>query len=156
MLEAGDGALRARRDRTAERLARMLRSFKLLTVLKDVLLARLDEIRADPSVLAEYALHMTPSQRRALIEVITGAGMHRLDVPFEAPRVLLWNPQPGPGVRYAATQTDRRHWAGRQRYQTQRGAIPTFAVFAPDPAAPDWQVTAHFFDVLTLEEGNST
>ena len=156
VLEVADGALRVRRDRTAERLVRMLRSFKLLTVLKDVLLARLDDISADPNILAEYTLHMTPSQRRALIEVITGAGMHRLDVPFEAPRVLLWNPQPGPGARYTATQTDRRHWAGRQRYQTQREPIPTFAVFAPDPAAPDWQVTAHFFDVLTLEEGSKT
>ncbi len=151
-LSATDGELRARRDRTAERVREMLRAFRMLTPLKSVLIERLDDLRADPGALADYALHMTPSQQRALIETITGAGLHRIDAPFATPHVLLWNPQPGPGARYNATGADRNFWMGRERYHTQAGPIPAFTTFVPDADAPKWRVTANFFDVLTLEE----
>lgn len=151
-LSAADGELRARRDRTAERVGGMLRAFRMLTPLKSVLIERLDDFRADPGALADYALHMTPSQQRALIETITGAGLHRIDAPFATPHVLLWNPQPGPGARYNATWADRNFWTGRERYHTQAGPIPAFTTFVPDADAPEWRVTANFFDVLTLEE----
>jgi hypothetical protein len=69
----------------------MLTKFRMDTLAKAWLAARLPELLDDPTVLADYAVELSPSQMRALLEVTQGVGVHDVSELTDTRLVVLWN-----------------------------------------------------------------
>jgi putative sterol carrier protein len=76
-------------------------------------------------LLADFELSLTPSQLRALAEVVTGAGYHRSSARrSQDEAVVVWNNGETEGVRFRVAAQDM---AGLP--VTQKGPLPRFGVF---------------------------
>ena len=75
-LSTDRGSLLVDADRRAATLRRLLKAFRLSTLVKWELDRRAAEVLADPGILAEYESDLTRTQRRALTEAVAGPYRH--------------------------------------------------------------------------------
>ncbi|HFQ93032.1 MAG TPA: SCP2 sterol-binding domain-containing protein, partial [Anaerolineae bacterium] len=81
----------------------------------------LPRLITDPAGLEEYELTLTPSQLRALVEVISNAGWHHRPLRHtDGEAIILWNNESA-DMRYKLTALDG------SRPHVQKGPLPRFA-----------------------------
>jgi putative sterol carrier protein len=91
----------ASHNQILETCQKLLAAFRLDSWTKQVLFNHLPVLIADPAQLVQYELKLTPSQLRALAEVITAAGCHRSSTRrSQDETVILWNNQEKQEVVY--------------------------------------------------------
>ncbi|MFW6063528.1 MAG: TIM-barrel domain-containing protein [Chloroflexota bacterium] len=129
-------------------LRKMIAAFRLETGVKAAIDQRLEAICARPELLADYAVALSASQLRALLETIYGAGAHRLQEAGD-PLLLLWNNDGHPGVRYRLAEVDQHGWLAHERYRSHVGTAPRFAALSPQ-AHVERQVRLQYEDLLAL------
>jgi hypothetical protein len=166
-LTAEDGTLLAARDHRPPACRKLLRACRLDAWVKQAIDRQLEEILVDPGLLERYQLAFSENVARALVEIVTGAGVHHGLHPADGrERVLMWNNGGATGIRYklAAMGPD---W----RPAVKGGRLPQFAIIRPGDGewlvpGPDqerdwqfqpdhWQLDVDYLDLLTLQFGRS-
>ena len=140
--------LLSRRDRTAETVYGLVRSFQMDTLAKAWIVSRLEEIVARPERLADFGVDMAPAQVRALLEVTQGAGVHLFKDLAEKNLLVLWNNRDTPGFRHHFSQLRPEKWHVHERFGSSFGATPRFRAIVPD--GDRWRLSVDYFGLLTL------
>jgi alpha-glucosidase (family GH31 glycosyl hydrolase) len=100
-------------------------AFRMESWSKQILFNHLPQIIENPIELEQYALKLTPSQMRALAEVITGAGYHRSSARDSSDEtIVLWNNNQNEEIRMKLSTLELKG-----RANTIRGTLPKFGVF---------------------------
>jgi len=148
LLAAGEYALCSHRDRRRETALAMIAAFRLDSVVKANLAARLEGLLDAPGQLADYGVDMTVSQTRALVELLLGAGVHYVPDAADPHLLVLWNNQARAGFRHRFAQVRPIKWYLPERYQSSTGETPRFLALRPEGNA--WQLQADYFGLATV------
>jgi len=146
-LDADDNSLVDRRDRTDRHVEHLLSNFAMPAAAKDGLLAESWDSE-DLDWLGEYLQAMTPSQRRALCETLTGAGVDLLDHDGEE-RAVVWNPDGRDDVRFQYTAWGFGPIPPHQDGDYDAGPVPEWRTF-DTPEELDATVAVTFADTVTV------
>lgn len=150
----GGASLVSRRDRTRRRVEELLHHFEMPVGPKDGLLT---EFRTrdrggeagDLEWLGEYLQVASTSQRRALLETLTGAGMDLLDHDGDE-RVVLWNPEGRTDVRFRYTAWDFEGFPSEQSGDARCGTVPEFDRMEFGDESVDATVALNYADLATV------
>lgn len=149
-IQSADGNLMKQADPRRARLRQMVERFRLQTTAKQGIIEELDEILDDPAILNEYAVSLSQTQTRAMLEVIHGAGVHRIDHTGET-LLLTWNNSLDPRVTFRLSQERLQRWRPEERCIAEYGAAPRFRAIRPARELPEaqWELSLHYGDVLS-------
>ncbi|MFO7664534.1 MAG: glycoside hydrolase family 31 protein, partial [Chloroflexota bacterium] len=126
----------------------MLSKFRMDTLAKAWLAARLPELLDDPTVLADYGMELTPSQMQALIEVTQGVGVHDISELTGTQLVVLWNNHDVDTFGRHFAETNRGKRAAHDRYQSVQGVVGRFEVIRP--WGNRWHLAVDYLGLVTL------
>jgi alpha-glucosidase (family GH31 glycosyl hydrolase) len=91
--------------------------------------------------MAAYSIVMSRSQMRAILEVITCAGVERISTIGEEPFYIFWNNQERENIRFLASYEWMKVYPP-QYIASESSVLPHFKVIRPDPEAdynlPKW------------------
>lgn len=162
-LKSNDGSLLSRRDRKAETVIRLLRSFKLNIGVRNRLAEELDTLIANPRTIAPYLLPMTPSQGRALFELLYEAGVHFIEDTDNPVRLIMWDNNDSQDVTYR--YGDMHLQFGRiPSLHHENGIVPKFKAIIPEITAwshgalrehvqrTQWQLSMDYDNLFTVIE----
>ncbi len=138
-----EGAAPARRDRTAEKVERLVKAFRMDSLAKLWLVSRLDELAAAPERLADFGVDVSPGQMRALLETTQGAGAHYVADRAEPHLLVLWNNRESAGFRHHFAQLRPHKWSAHERYGSSWGATPRFRAIRPE--GDRWRLAVDYF-----------
>ncbi|NUM45314.1 MAG: DUF5110 domain-containing protein [Anaerolineales bacterium] len=131
-------------------LQRMVTAFRLENTAKQVLYNALPDLLADPARLAAFRPTLADAHLRALLETITGAGVHRVAHTNEE-MVILWNTgtQGALPLTYHLSTENTRAWQALNRFEVETGPVPAFKGFLParDWARKVWEVGVRYGEV---------
>lgn len=152
-LETDDGSLVARGERAERRIENLLWHFEMPASAKDKL--REEPVDADDlDWLGDYLQVMSTSQRRALFETLTGAGMDFLDHDGDE-RVVVWNPDGRTDVTFRYTAWNYNGNPFAQSGDSERGVVPEFDVFELGRDGVDATVALNYSDFALVSYGDS-
>jgi hypothetical protein len=134
-----------------DRVWKMLGRFRMDTLAKAGLAARLPELIDDPGVLADFIVELTSSQIRALLEVTQGLGVQDMSELADHPQVVLWNNRHAESFRRHFVETNRGKWTVRDRFRSERGVVPHFEVIRP--VGNRWHLAVDYFGLVTHHMG---
>lgn len=166
ILTTSSSNLLPHQDRAGETCYDLLKAFKLETSAKTGIAGRLDEIQENPSLLADYAVNLTDSQMRALLEVTCQAGVHLVRQIPDGALILLWNNRDDVDMTYRFSVWHKGVGNLAQRFQSEHGIVPCFKAIIPVSRSPDssvvgrivrgsdWELTANYFDLVSVTFGN--
>lgn len=148
-LKAKGKSLLSRRDRKAEKCVAMLRSFKAPSSVKHAIETHMSAIVGDIRALLPYQSSLRDSQLQALIETLTGTGIHTIDHIGKPEYIILWNNQARPDFRYRISVSNGDSWF--HQFQAEHGVVPSFKVIdQAEIQVKPWSLTLDFCDVLTM------
>jgi len=130
---------------------KMARAFRMNNSGKQVLYLNLPEILEDPERLAAFRPALTTAQMRALLEVITGAGLHHF-AHTGVETLVLWNNAQNPDARYQFAVEHFKRWLHKKRFSLEEGVVPEFKAFLPGQLMEDdrWSLDFQYGRLLTL------
>jgi alpha-glucosidase (family GH31 glycosyl hydrolase) len=88
---------------------RLLKHFRMETNAKGVIYSNLPDIIANPAKLARFLPQLTQSQQRALLEVITGAGIDYTESTGD-PLLVVWNNHADEHITQLFAMARMNHW----------------------------------------------
>jgi hypothetical protein len=136
---------------------KLLQYFRLENWTKAEMKVGLPEIVQSPGLLARYLPVLSESQQRALLETITGAGVHQTDS-TGSPLILVWNNDEDDNVTqlYAINRLyefrrmkERRPWTS--------GRLPRFQVIRPREEIGEknpWTLQVNYYGLPGPKLGN--
>lgn len=130
----------------------LLHSFRLDSYTKQALDANKDEIIADPLQLSAYQPFLTQSQMRALLEILTEAGVEHI-TNAGPEQIVLWNNYQDPIASYRISLEQLIVHNPRFRFQTESGTLPRFKSYRPhrDFQKGNTELTVSYGDLLTIK-----
>lgn len=142
------GELIARRNYRRDKSLQLIRSSRLDTWLKLVLSQQIDGLLERPELLRETGLLLSREIMRALVEILSGAGVHAYTHPGDGrQRIILWNNHNTPyltyrlaGQAFIAFNTEGR-----------AGPLPRFAVLLEDQEGLELVQPSDSQDIADLE-----
>ena len=145
-VETDEASLVSRRDRTDAHIEDLLWHFEAPVAATDEL-READWTADDLGWLGEYLPLLSTSQRRALLETVTGVGADLIDHDGDE-RFVVWNPDGRENVTYRYSDWDDgpavpHHQSGTAR----RGSVPESAVFDVAGAA---ELALQYGDFVTV------
>ena len=148
-VEAATGvSLLVGRERLAERARAMIAAFRLDSVVKANLAMRLGDVGDEALRLGDFGMDMTPSQIRALLEVVQEVGVHYVADTAEPHLLVLWNNRERTGFGHHFAQVRPIKWYQPERYHSSTGAVPRFLALRPE--SDDWRLRADYFGLATV------
>ncbi|MCB9134696.1 MAG: DUF5110 domain-containing protein [Anaerolineales bacterium] len=137
-------------------LQKIVTAFRLENWAKGALFYNLADLAAHPEKIAAYRAVLEKSQLLALLETLTGAGLHRITHTNEE-LVILWNNKTGPDtvpLTYHFSAEQMRVWAAEEHFRVDRGEVPAFQGFtvARDWAEMIWEIGVAYGDVVEVVE----
>jgi hypothetical protein len=131
-VRAEDGtALAKRGDARLAQVRRLLAAFRMESWTRLELSRELAEVVSDPARLAKYAAAMQPSQIRAMMETITGAGMDYTESTGD-PLIVVWNNHGDENVQHFYALARVTHsWQHKEHYPSFNGPAPRFLAYKP-------------------------
>jgi hypothetical protein len=150
-----DGPLLLQRDERILQISHMLHAFKINTRPQTLIFDRLEEIIENPALLGTFRASLGSAHTRALLEVMTGSGVTRIQNTGED-LILLWNNQGDPRMRYQLSVQQYRVWDPERHFYHEAGPLPDFKVFHPAEFAEyPWLLQADYYDLIQVGfEGN--
>lgn len=135
-----------RDDARESTLNKLIHHFRLETITKQAIYDNLGTIAADPTLLAKYRVPLTDSQLRALLEVITDAGVTHIAHAGPEEKLILWNNKADEDVSYSFSAFNMQMWDTEMRYHPAGGNVPVFEVVLPErfPAGSEWQLQLNY------------
>jgi hypothetical protein len=128
---SGKGDLSNRADNRQATCLRMIRHFKLETGAKASIATDVPALIEDPAWVARYMPLLTESQQRALLEVITGAGLDYTESTGD-PLVVVWNNQCDEKITQLFAMARVHHWwRYPERYPWASDTAPRFMAYHP-------------------------
>jgi hypothetical protein len=110
---------------------RMIKHFHMETNAKYDLSLNLPQVIENPGMLSRYLAVLSSSQTRALMEVITGAGMEYTESTGE-PLIFTWNNRQDENVTLQFSLARLRHWwRYKDRNPWANGTMPRFQAYRP-------------------------
>lgn len=103
VLETRQALLAVRKAEPEKTLEKMLKSFRMGNNAKEAFQKRIPAMLENPGELAAFKVAMTSSQLRAVLEVITQAGVERIANIDEEPFLIFWNNQERQDITYLAS-----------------------------------------------------
>jgi len=149
LASAGGRALCSRRERRREVALQMIAAFRLDSVVKANLVARMDDLIKDPACLADYGVDMTVSQTRALLELLQEAGVHYVANAAEPHLLVLWNNHERRGFRHRFAEVRPIKWYFPERYRSSTGETSRFLALRPE--GDTWRFQADYFGLATVD-----
>jgi alpha-glucosidase (family GH31 glycosyl hydrolase) len=143
--------LLSRRNRTEEKVTRMLGAFRLDTLAKAWLASRLDELVQSPERLADFGYDLAPAQMRALLEVTQDVGVHYVADAAEPHLLVLWNNREATGFRHHFAQLRPEKWGAQERYGSSWGVTSRFQAIRPE--GERWRLAVDYFGLHTQRIG---
>ena len=144
-------------DDLAVTLRPMVEAFRLQTSAKAAIVARLEELIAEPALLVDYANELADGHWRALLESITGVGVD-YNTNTGQDLLVLWNNLERDDVIHRLSIVRRDQWEWSKRFQSTAGPAPRFQAIVPERSLADagWELSLSYRDLLTLHfEGES-
>lgn len=150
VVELGEVAI-VREDTRPGTLNKLLDHFRLETMTKQAIHDRLPALIADPTLLTKYIVPLADSQLRALLEIITGAGVTHIDHAGPEEKVILWNNGGDEQMTYALSGFTELYWDTELRYHPAGGTVPNFEVVLPGqfPAGSQWQLQFNYSTIFS-------
>jgi hypothetical protein len=149
----GKDDLAVRTDPRLSTLLRMVKAFRLQTNSKSDLAADLPKIVEDPGLLVRYLSALTNSQMRALMEVVTGAGMDYTES-TGSPLIVAWNNHQDKNVTLQFSLARQRHWwKYKERNLWVNDALPRFQSYHPAVEFGElnpWVVQASYYGMNVI------
>lgn len=149
-----DGDLANRDDARLSTCLKLLKHFRLETNAKASIAADLPNLVENPSLVARYLPQLTESQMRALLEVLTGAGVDYTESTGE-PLIVVWNNHGEDRITHLHALARVSHWwRYPERYPWSSTEAPRFAVYRPkvDFGEQDpWVVQLNYFGQFTVK-----
>ena len=133
-LEARQGNLQNHDDARIPTLIKLLKAFRCGSEAKRGLYVRMHEILADFEVLGAYRTALSDSQLRALLEILSGAGVHVCEDTGEA-FAVVWNNLDDQRIIVRWSLENLGTWDPQQRFRQEQGPAPRFAHFRLAQAA---------------------
>ncbi|HNB68312.1 TIM-barrel domain-containing protein [Accumulibacter sp.] len=133
------------------RLARLIAAFRCASEAKRALAVRLDEIVADFTILGAYRTALSDGQLRAMLETLTGAGLHQTQASGENLRIV-WNRHADARLTLRWSIENRTTWDPYRRYRQEAGPAPRFAEYRPLTHPGAWQLSLHYGTLLAVSE----
>ena len=151
VLRAASGHLLHQGDPRPDRLRRMLAAFHMHTAAKKGIADDLEAIVDDPGRLASFAVDLSPSQRRALLETLTAAGVHYSESTGQ-PRAILWNNTGWEAVSYRFSRVTLHEHVSEKRFGAESGIVPRFRSFQLDELADGlaWELSLFYGDLTVV------
>jgi len=132
----------------------MVRQFRMNTNAKGELYKRLPELIESPGMLCRYMAVLNEAQMRALMEVITGAGIDYTQSTGDR-LIVAWNNRQDPNVSLQFSLARLHHW---WRYKDinpwANDAMPRFQAFRPSVDFGEhnpWVIQASYYGVNTVK-----
>ncbi|TMQ74627.1 TIM-barrel domain-containing protein [Candidatus Accumulibacter phosphatis] len=133
-LEARQGNQQNHDDARIPTLMKLLKAFRCGSEAKRGLYVRMHEILADFDVLGAYRTALSDSQFRALLEILSGAGVHVCEDTGES-FAVVWNNLDDQRIIVRWSLENRGTWDPQQRFRQEQGPAPRFAHFRLAQAA---------------------
>jgi hypothetical protein len=152
-VDTAQASLVARHDRTDEHVVDLIEQFRMPVPAKDKLRGEHFD-RADLRWLGKYREVTTRSQRRALLETLTGAGMDLIDHDGTE-RVVLWNPDNREDVIFQHTSWDASGLPHEHAGTANTGPVPEFETFELAGDGIEETVRVRYSDVVTAHIENA-
>jgi hypothetical protein len=111
-------------------LERLLWHFRISNDVKTAIQARLPDILADPMEITRFQVAFTPSQKRALIEVLAGAGMEHITTAGEE-ILVMWNNQMREDFKYLFSGVNFPYAGAADRFRLETTVLPKFRLIKP-------------------------
>lgn len=156
-LETDGLDLQAQRDRRLAVCGKLVKAFHLETATKAVLTQQLYALIQDTRLLAGFAATLKPEHLRALLEVISEAGVYESASSGET-RIILWNNHADPDHSYQLSVDQTYVWITQDRLRIENGPLPRFKVFYPqaDFQANPWSLRVNHGELLTLRRNSGS
>ena len=151
VITAVGNTLQVHRDRLEETGIKMLWAFHLEPMTKAGIAERWADLCDDPTVLADFAIALTDSQKRALLEVTQQAGIHHITNMRHKDLLILWNNNDNPAFHYKLAK-QRNSWNLRERFGSEQGVLPRSAALIPKH---EWRATAVYAGLTTVTFENN-
>ena len=119
-----------RPDRRAAQCLKLLRAFRLESMAKQAIAAQLPEIIENPARLAAFRTDLTNAHLRALLEIISGAGVSHIHTTGDE-EILLWNNAADPEMRYQLAVHQTHVWEIEKRFALDDEPLPAFRAIHP-------------------------
>jgi len=102
----------------------------------------------DIRAMLPYQSSLRDSQLRALVETLTGTGIHAIDHIGKPEYFILWNNHERPDFRYQLSVSNGDSWF--HQFRAEHGVVPRFKIIdqAEIQVSP-WTLTLNACDVLT-------
>ncbi|MCQ1551294.1 MAG: DUF5110 domain-containing protein [Candidatus Accumulibacter phosphatis] len=133
-LEARQGNQQNHDDARIPTLMKLLKAFRCGSEAKRGLYVRMHEILADFDVLGAYRTALSDSQFRALLEILSGAGVHVCEDTGES-FAVVWNNLDDQRIIVRWSLENLGTWDPQQRFRQEQGPAPRFAHFRLAQAA---------------------
>jgi hypothetical protein len=149
-IRSRNGELVNRQDPRPMIFQELLKAYRLQTVTKGVLNARMDEFIAHPERLGSLRVSLTDTQVQALLEMICNFGFTRI-TQDGSDRIILWNPNQYPEFIYQFSIEQVSHRIP-DHYAFEGGQVPTFRAFdltQPQYQAP-WRFQVQYLNQLQI------
>ena len=102
-----DGSILAPNPTISAAILHLLKLARMETVTKWKISTLIDKLRLDISALIDPQINLTPSHLKALIEIITGVGAVRINLPTGGSRFILLNPNHYADFKYLNERSDQ-------------------------------------------------
>lgn len=163
IIETEAETLLSRRDRKAEKLADMIATFRLGSQAKMLISKEHYLLPTEPERLLPYSLALSSSQMRALLEVITEAGIHSINYGEAETQLMMWNNFSDDDIRYVHSSMNESKWIDG-RFNASHGETPTFKAFTQLETDPHprnnhkpnvtWRLSIDYRGLFTYQLGN--
>jgi hypothetical protein len=154
VVEGGQEGLANRNDDRLATCRNLIKHFRMESWSKADLFRRMPEIVKDPASLGRYQPILTASQMRALMEVITGAGIDFTDSTGEG-QIVLWNNCEDAKVTHLNT-VNRIHqvWRHKEPRPLTSGTLPRFQSIRPKQDFGEgnpYVIALNYYEVFQVE-----
>jgi hypothetical protein len=144
-----NGGLLAHRDRRAETVQWMLRAFVMDSAMKLAIHKALDSILDDPALLFTDMVLLDDTHARALLEVVSGAGIDLVTTAMQNDVIVAWNGRGDERVRMRWST-----WNFVERFGGDSGTPPrSWAQIVPRDR--QWKLRISYYGEAVYEVGNA-
>lgn len=146
-----------REDNRRQTCLKLLKNFRLESGAKEHIFNHLQEVIEAPEELGKYLPALTESQMRALLEVITGAGMD-VTATTGDPLIVVWNNRGDERIKFnSASHRVYMWWRYPELFTWSSSTNPRFRSIRPavefDSHNP-WVVQVNYYGFFTVKDEN--
>jgi hypothetical protein len=146
------GSLAVRADNRLERVKKLIWEANLNNTCKRAMHNSLNDLLERPEELGRFNLPLSPLLKRALFEIITGAGVEQITSTGEEV-IVVWNNHEDSRITYGLYWEILDMFHSTERYHQEKAIAPKFRAYRPavDFKGMDARLKVDFYDQLMVK-----